>query len=123
MGLLDEDGMRYSDERLAELERKFDEHDAKERSCREEDNTRQAATDNRLEQLMAVSAENKREVALLRKDSADGIKLMQDIHGFNSVSKTIQRVVWYLAKFGGAIAIIGATIKWFMEHVLGKTWP
>jgi len=115
--------MRYSDERLAELERKFDAHDAKERSWRDEDSAKQADIDKRLDKLFEAQKQNTTDISMLIKETAFVIQLSKDIHGSARIGAGVQRFFFWIIKWGAIGAFLGTMLKWFTENVLGKSWP
>lgn len=121
MGL--EDDMRYSDERLRELERKFDEHDAKEIEWRKQDHVRQTAIDSRLDKLFEAQRRNTEDITMLIKETAVVIQLSKDLHGAARIGAGVQKFFFWLMKWGAIGAFFAALLKWFTENVFGRSWP
>jgi len=118
-----EDDMRFSDARLAELERKLYEHDALEVKWRAEDSAKQADIDKRLDKLFEAQKQNTQDISMLIKETAFVIQLSKDIHGSARIGAGVQRFFFWIIKWGAVGAFLGTMLKWFTENVLGKSWP
>ena len=106
--------MRYSDEKLANLDAKFDAHVRDEEVWRNAQDERWATIGYQLERVITVSENNTQAIAGVIEETRGLVQLQKDFQGAARIGSNLQQFLLWVAKWG----VIGAGLAALAHTVL-----
>lgn len=118
---------RDGDEEIQALRKAFDRHILDEEAWRMKQDARWEKQDelwekvaDRLEALAEGQNKNTADLATLIQETRDVVQLTKDLQGIGRVGTGIQRVAFWLAKWGVVVGILGTGMHWILNHTPHK---